>query len=119
MRYTTGAKNGTPLTTRLRTPLRGMGASNTPWTGRAGSYSLLTIMSSFRTLEKVILSKEQLTAFKSSKTYAKITSYIGTLNDAVVESKLTDECAQSQVRPIPLGSRISLFYRVAHWSEVA
>ena len=64
-------------------------------------------MSSFRTLEKVILSNEQLTAFKSSKTYAKITSYIGTLNDAVVELKLTDECAQSQVRPIPLGSRIS------------
>jgi hypothetical protein len=54
--------------------------------------------SSFRNLRKAILSKEQLAAFQSSPTYAKITSYIDTLNNAVVGIKLTDECAQSQVR---------------------
>jgi serine/threonine-protein phosphatase 2A activator len=55
-------------------------------------------MSSFRALERAILSKEQLAAFQSSKTYAKVTSYIETLNTAVIGCKLTDECAQSQVR---------------------
>ncbi|KAI0301361.1 hypothetical protein BC826DRAFT_1090081 [Russula brevipes] len=53
-------------------------------------------MTSFRALEKAVLSKEQLTAFQSSKTYEKVTSYIETLNNSVIGFKLTDECAQSQ-----------------------
>ncbi|KAH9984857.1 hypothetical protein BJV77DRAFT_1035521 [Russula vinacea] len=53
-------------------------------------------MTTFRALEKGILSKEQLSAFQSSNTYAKLTSYIEVLNSAVVGCKLTDECTQSQ-----------------------
>ena len=60
-------------------------------------------MSSFRVLEKAILTKEQLASFQSSKAYAKVTSYIETLNNAVVGCKLTDECAQSQVRRLSFG----------------
>jgi hypothetical protein len=64
-------------------------------------HSKLT-MTTFRALEKAILTKEQLAAFQSSNTYAKITSYIDVLNSAVVGCKLTDECTQSQVRRIAL-----------------
>ncbi|KAI0252737.1 Phosphotyrosyl phosphatase activator [Lactifluus subvellereus] len=53
-------------------------------------------MTSFRPLQKAILSNEQLAAFQSSKTYAIITSYIEALNSAVVGVKLTDDVAQSQ-----------------------
>jgi Phosphotyrosyl phosphate activator (PTPA) protein len=60
-------------------------------------------MTTFRALEKAILSKEQLTAFQSSKTCAKVTSYIEALNSAVVGRKLTDECTQSEVRLVRLG----------------
>ncbi|KAF8497407.1 Phosphotyrosyl phosphatase activator [Russula emetica] len=52
-------------------------------------------MTTFRALEKAILSKEQLAAFQSSKTCAKVTSYIEVLNNAVIGRKLTDECTQS------------------------
>ena len=55
-------------------------------------------MTSFRPLQKAVISKEQLAAFQTSKTYAIITSYIETLNGAVVGVKLTDEVEQSQVR---------------------
>jgi Phosphotyrosyl phosphate activator (PTPA) protein len=57
-----------------------------------------TIMTSFRPLQKAILTNEQLAAFQNSKAYATITSYVETLNSAVVGVKLTDEHAQSQVR---------------------
>jgi hypothetical protein len=61
-------------------------------------------MTTFRALEKAILSKEQLAAFQSSKTCTKVTSYIEVLNNAVVGRKLTDECTQSEVRrPVRLG----------------
>ncbi|KAH9000644.1 Phosphotyrosyl phosphatase activator [Lactarius hatsudake] len=53
-------------------------------------------MTSFRPLQKAILSKEQLEAFQASSTYASITSYVEALNNAVVSVKLTDECAASQ-----------------------
>lgn len=62
-----------------------------------------TTMTVFRALEKAILSKEQLAAFQSSKTFTKVTSYIEVLNNAVVGRKLTDECTHSEVRRIPLG----------------
>ncbi|EJD01820.1 Phosphotyrosyl phosphatase activator [Fomitiporia mediterranea MF3/22] len=45
---------------------------------------------------KCILSKEQLDAFQNSNTYQEIISYIETLNDAVVDVKLTDECGESE-----------------------
>jgi hypothetical protein len=60
-------------------------------------------MTTFRTLEKAILSKEQLAAFQSSKTYVKVTSYIEVLNNTVVGRKLTDECTQSEVRRVCFG----------------
>ena len=60
-------------------------------------------MTTFRAVEKAILTKEQLAAFQSSKTYAKVTSYIEVLNNAVVGRKLTDECTQSEVRRVRLG----------------
>jgi hypothetical protein len=60
-------------------------------------------MTSFQALEKAILSKEQLAAFQSSKTFAKVTTYIEVLNNAVVGCKLTDECEQSEVRRVRLG----------------
>lgn len=60
-------------------------------------------MTTFRALEKAILSKEQLAAFQSSTTFTKVTSYIEVLNNAVVGRKLTDECTQSEVRRIPPG----------------
>ncbi len=60
-------------------------------------------MSSFRALEKAILSKEQLAAFQSSKTYVKVTSYIEVLNNKVVGRKLTEEYTQSEVRPVRFG----------------
>lgn len=59
-------------------------------------------MTTFRALEKAILSKEQLDAFQSSNTHAKITSYIEVLNNAVIGCKLTDEYTQSQVRQVSL-----------------
>jgi Phosphotyrosyl phosphate activator (PTPA) protein len=61
-------------------------------------------MTSFRPLQKAIVSKEQLAAFQNSKAYATITSYIETLNSAVVGVKLTDEHAQSQVRRLAVVS---------------
>lgn len=61
-------------------------------------------MTTFRAPEKAILSKEQLSAFPSSNTYAKITSYLEVLNSAVVGCKLTDECSQSQVRRVRFGT---------------
>ncbi len=61
-------------------------------------------MTTFRALEKAILSKEQLAAFQSSKTCAKVTSYIEVLNNAVVGRKLMDESTQqSEVRRVRLG----------------
>ena len=55
-------------------------------------------MSSFRPLQKAILSKAQLEAFQTSSTHASITSYLEVLNNAVVGVKLTDELAASRVR---------------------
>ena len=46
---------------------------------------------------KTILSKEQLEYFQGSKTYQDIISYIETLNNAVIGSKLTDDCHISPV----------------------
>lgn len=46
---------------------------------------------------KRILSKEQLDAFQTSKTYKDIVSYIETLNNSVVGVKLTEECVASEV----------------------
>jgi serine/threonine-protein phosphatase 2A activator len=69
-------------------------------------------MTTFRALEKGILSKEQLSAFQSSNTYAKITSYIEVLNSAVVGCKLTDACAQSQVRRGRSGRCIPPFHQL-------
>ena len=60
-------------------------------------------MTTFRALEKAVLSKDQLAAFQSSKTFAKVTTYIEVLNNAVVGCKLTDECKQSEVRQVRLG----------------
>ncbi|KAN0136948.1 hypothetical protein V8E53_005389 [Lactarius tabidus] len=53
-------------------------------------------MSSFRPLQKAILTKEQLEAFQASNAYASITSYVEALNNAVIGVKLTDEIAASQ-----------------------
>ncbi|KAI9448649.1 Phosphotyrosyl phosphatase activator [Russula earlei] len=50
----------------------------------------LTPMTLFRAPQKAIVFKEQLTAFQSSNVYVKITTYIETLNSAVVGLKLTD-----------------------------
>ena len=72
--------------------------------GRPGiDYLLLNCctMTSFRALEKAIVSKEQLAAFKSSKAYSRITAYVDTLNDAVVGLKLSDGGEESQVRRRP------------------
>jgi serine/threonine-protein phosphatase 2A activator len=55
-------------------------------------------MSSFRPLQKAILSKEQLEAFQASSTHASITSYVEVLNNSVVGVKLTDELVTSRVR---------------------
>lgn len=46
---------------------------------------------------KAILSKEQLQYFQESKTHQDIVQYIETLNNAVVGSKLTDDCSTSKV----------------------
>ncbi|SRR5216684_3736270 len=70
-------------------------------------------MTTFRTLEKAILSKEQLAAFQSSKTYVKVTSYIEALNNAVVGRKLTDECTQSEVRRVCFGPFVFLPFHQA------
>lgn len=51
----------------------------------------------FHPPQKYILTKEQLTAFQSSKTYQDITTYIETLNNATVGVKLTDPCEESAV----------------------
>ena len=51
----------------------------------------------FQAPRKAILSKEQLEYFQKSKTHDDIVSHIETLNNAVVGSKLTDECSQSNV----------------------
>jgi serine/threonine-protein phosphatase 2A activator len=73
-------------------------------------------MTTFRAPEKAILSKEQLAAFQSSNTYAKITSYIEVLNNAVVGCKLTDECSQSQVRWGPLW-HLRFSFRLFHRAD--
>ena len=52
---------------------------------------------SYQVPRKVILSKEQLTAFQESKTHRDIVSYIEALNESVVGVKLTDECEASDV----------------------
>ncbi|KAF8965796.1 hypothetical protein BDZ97DRAFT_1811064 [Flammula alnicola] len=44
---------------------------------------------------KAILTKEQLQYFQESKTHKDIVSYIKTLNNAVIGTKLTDECSTS------------------------
>ncbi|KAF8179868.1 Phosphotyrosyl phosphatase activator [Pholiota molesta] len=44
---------------------------------------------------KAILSKEQLQHFQQSKAHNDVVSYIETLNNAVIGSKLTDECSIS------------------------
>lgn len=54
-------------------------------------------MMSFQVPRKAILSKEQLEYFQKSKTHDDIVSHIETLNNAVVGSKLNDECSQSEV----------------------
>ncbi|PPQ79012.1 hypothetical protein CVT25_002321 [Psilocybe cyanescens] len=50
---------------------------------------------SYQVPRKAILSKEQLQYFQESKTHQDIVSYIETLNDAVIGSKLTDDCSMS------------------------
>jgi len=52
---------------------------------------------SFQVPRKAILSKEQLQSFQESQTHKDIVSYLETLNDAVIGSKLTDECSMSPV----------------------
>ena len=52
---------------------------------------------SFIQPRKCILSKEQLDAFQTSRTYKDIVSYIKTLNESVVSVKLSDNCEQSEV----------------------
>lgn len=54
---------------------------------------------SFITPRKCILSKEQLDAFQTSETYNHIITYIETLNNAIVNVKLSDACSESEVRP--------------------
>ncbi|KAF8905950.1 hypothetical protein CPB84DRAFT_535064 [Gymnopilus junonius] len=51
--------------------------------------------SSFQIPRKAILTKDQLEYFQQSQTHKDIVSYIETLNDAVVGSKLTDDCSSS------------------------
>lgn len=67
-------------------------------------------MTSFRPLQKAILTKEQLEAFQASNTYTSITSYVETLNNAVVGVKLTDECAESQVRRLAFAIHFADFF---------
>jgi Phosphotyrosyl phosphate activator (PTPA) protein len=77
--------------------------------GRPGTiHSNYSTMTSFRALEKAIISKEQLVAFKTSKVYARITSYVDTLNNAVVGLKLSDGGEQSQVRRRALALLVGL-----------
>ncbi|KAF4613156.1 hypothetical protein D9613_010808 [Agrocybe pediades] len=45
---------------------------------------------------KAILSKEQLEYFQQSNTHKEIVSYVETLNESVVGSKLTDDCSTSK-----------------------
>jgi len=52
---------------------------------------------SYQIPRKAILSKEQLEYFQESQTHKDIVSYIETLNDAVIGSRLTDECSTSPV----------------------
>lgn len=56
---------------------------------------------------KTILSKEQVEYFQGSKTYQDIISYIETLNNAVIGSKLTDDCDIS-----PVSDTIIKLYRL-------
>ncbi|TDL27926.1 Phosphotyrosyl phosphatase activator [Rickenella mellea] len=53
-------------------------------------------MSAYLVPRKLILTKEQLTAFQDSRTHKEVVSYIETLNGAVVGVKLTDPCEESQ-----------------------
>ena len=80
--------------------------------------SLQSTMTTFRVVEKAILTKEQLTAFQSSKTFAKVTSYIEALNNAVIGCKLTDECTQSEVRRVRLGTCVH-FFRPFHTMRIS
>ena len=52
---------------------------------------------SYQVPRKAILSKEQLQYFQESQTHKDIVSYIETMNDAVIGSRLTDECSTSPV----------------------
>ena len=52
---------------------------------------------SFQIPRKAILTPEQLSFFKDSKTYRDIVGFIEGLNEDVVSVKLTDECEQSPV----------------------
>jgi serine/threonine-protein phosphatase 2A activator len=52
---------------------------------------------SYHVPRKCILSKEQLQHFQESQTHKDIVSYIETLNNALIGSKLTDECSMSPV----------------------
>ena len=67
-------------------------------------------MTSFRPLQKAILSKEQLEAFQASSTYASITTYLEALNNSVVGVKLTDELAASQVRKLAFAIHFADFF---------
>jgi hypothetical protein len=46
---------------------------------------------------KAVLSQEQLQAFQESNTHKILVSYIESLNESVVGTKLTDECQASDV----------------------
>ncbi|KAH9474472.1 Serine/threonine-protein phosphatase 2A activator 2 [Psilocybe cubensis] len=58
---------------------------------------------SFKNPRKAILTKPQLEYFQSSKTHQDIVSYIETLNEAVVGTRLTDECPMSNGASAVLG----------------
>ena len=52
----------------------------------------------FQVPRKAVLSPEQLESFQTSQTRLDIVSYVESLNDAVVGTKLTDDCSESAVR---------------------
>ena len=68
---------------------------------RMNAWSLSTLNQlytmSYQVPRKAILSKEQLQYFQESQTHKDIVSYIETMNDAVIGSRLTDECSTSPV----------------------
>jgi hypothetical protein len=58
----------------------------------------LPLTMTFQEPRKLILTKEQLEWFQTSDTHKKVLSYIETLNEAIVGTKLTDVCDESEVR---------------------